>query len=105
MTARLHVAYAGLRHVFTTRNNQVPDQSVLVSLVDGPFSTLDGSWLFKPLLLPGDVASAACKIEFEMRYAFSSGPLEMLVSPVFDRIANTFVDAFVKRAEKVHGPR
>jgi ribosome-associated toxin RatA of RatAB toxin-antitoxin module len=27
------------------------------------------------------------------------------VSPVFDRIANTFVDSFVKRAEQVHGAR
>jgi ribosome-associated toxin RatA of RatAB toxin-antitoxin module len=40
-----------------------------------------------------------------MRYAFARGPLEALVSPVFDRIANTFVDAFVRRAEQVHGPR
>jgi ribosome-associated toxin RatA of RatAB toxin-antitoxin module len=29
----------------------------------------------------------------------------MVVSPVFDRIANTFVDAFVARAEQVYGPR
>ena len=31
--------------------------------------------------------------------------LEAVVSPVFDRIANTFVESFVKRAEQVHGPR
>ncbi len=42
LTARLHLAYSGLRHAFTTRNVQVPDQSVQVSLVDGPFSQLDG---------------------------------------------------------------
>jgi ribosome-associated toxin RatA of RatAB toxin-antitoxin module len=29
----------------------------------------------------------------------------VVLSPVFDRIANTFVDAFVRRAEQVHGPR
>jgi ribosome-associated toxin RatA of RatAB toxin-antitoxin module len=50
-------------------------------------------------------ASAACKIEFELRYAFSNGVLEAAISPVFDRIANTFVDSFVRRAEQVHGPR
>jgi ribosome-associated toxin RatA of RatAB toxin-antitoxin module len=27
------------------------------------------------------------------------------VSPVFDRIANTFVDSFVRRAEEVYGAR
>ena len=40
-----------------------------------------------------------------MRYAFANAALEALVSPVFDRIANTLVDSFVARAEQVHGPR
>ncbi|MBC7955947.1 MAG: type II toxin-antitoxin system RatA family toxin [Cytophagales bacterium] len=103
MTAKLHLVYGGLRHAFTTRNTHVADRSVLVSLVDGPFSVLDGSWRFLPLALAGD--AAACKIEFEMRYAFANRPLEVMVSPVFDRVANTFVDAFVKRAEQVYGER
>lgn len=113
LTARLHLAYAGVRHAFTTRNIHTADQAVHVGLVDGPFSLLDGTWRF--LSLPAPPASApasapdseakACKIEFELRYAFASGALEALISPVFDRIANTFVDAFVKRAEQVYGPR
>ena len=105
LTARLHLAYAGVRHAFTTRNLHTPDQAVHVGLVDGPFSLLDGTWRFHALPLPSDSAAKACKIEFELRYAFSNGPLEALISPVFDRIANTFVDAFVKRAEQVYGPR
>ena len=100
MTARLHLHYAGVRHAFTTRNEHVADESVVVSLVDGPFSTLDGTWNFIRL-----GSGSACKIEFDMRYAFSSVPLEAIVSPVFDKIANTFVDSFVKRAEQVYGPR
>lgn len=107
VTARLHLAYHGVRHAFTTRNEHVPGRSVRVSLVDGPFSRLDGTWQFVPLAAPGGGGEAprACRIEFELAYAFSSVALEAVVSPVFDRIANTFVDAFVKRAEQVHGPR
>ena len=105
MTARLHLAYAGVRHAFTTRNEHVADRSVLVGLVDGPFSVLDGTWLFHPLAMPGDDAASACKIEFELRYAFASRALEAVVSPVFDRVANTFVDSFVQRAEQVYGAR
>ncbi len=105
MTARLHLAYGGLRHAFTTRNTHVPGSSVVVSLVDGPFSVLDGSWRFLPLVLPGADPDPACKIEFDLRYAFSSRPLEVVVSPVFDKVANTFVDAFVKRAGQVYGER
>ena len=109
LTARLHLAYSGLHHAFTTRNVQVPDQSVQVSLVDGPFSQLEGLWRFVPLPLPGAAAhpgtADACKIEFELRYAFANGLLDAAISPVFDKIAGTFVDSFVRRAEQVHGPR
>ncbi len=101
MTAKLHLSYMGVRHAFTTRNVHVPDASVVVGLVDGPFSLLDGTWVFVPLGADGK----ACKIEFDLRYAFSNAALEALVSPVFDRIANTFVDSFVKRAEQVYGVR
>ncbi len=106
VTARLHLAYAGVRHAFTTRNTHDPDRAVRIDLVDGPFSLLDGHWQFFPLAKPGadkTEPDQACRIEFEMRYAFSSRPLEVLVGPVFDRIANTFVDAFVKRAAQVYG--
>lgn len=104
VTARVGLHYMGVRHAFTTRNDHVDGQSVMVQLVDGPFSLLDGTWLFHPLGRPGSEAEA-CKIEFDLRYAFSSAALEAVVSPVFDRVANTFVDCFVKRAEQVHGPR
>lgn len=105
MTARLHIAFAGVRHAFTTRNVNDPDREVRMTLVDGPFSHLEGCWRFLPLGQPGADAVSACKIEFDLSYAFASRPLSMVVSPVFDRIANTFVEAFVKRAEKVYGPR
>jgi ribosome-associated toxin RatA of RatAB toxin-antitoxin module len=108
MTARLTLVKGGVRHAFTTRNQHRPDEEVNVKLVDGPFSLLDGTWRFVPLGRAGsapDEEAKACRIEFELRYAFASGPLEAVVSPVFDRIANTFVDSFVQRAEQVHGPR
>ena len=105
VTARLHLSYMGVRHSFTTRNRHVPDASVVVGLVDGPFSLLDGTWRFVPVPASAGGEAKACKVEFELRYAFASRPLEVLISPVFDRIANTFVDSFVKRAEQVHGVR
>ncbi len=108
LTARLHLAYSGIRHAFTTKNVQVKDESVHVGLVDGPFSLLDGLWRFVPLPLPSGpdgTSGGACKIEFELRYAFANGVLEAAISPVFDRIANTFIESFVKRAEQVYGTR
>jgi ribosome-associated toxin RatA of RatAB toxin-antitoxin module len=45
----------------------------------------------------------ACKVEFRLHYTFSHKILEKLVGPVFFIIANSFVDAFVQRAEQVYG--
>ena len=104
ITARIGLAFAGVKHAFTTRNEHVAGESVLVKLVDGPFSLLDGTWAFLPLGRPGSPAQA-CKIEFDLRYAFASPALETVLSPVFDRVANTFVDSFVTRAQAVYGPR
>ena len=105
MTARLTLSYGGIRHAFTTQNQHVADRSVLVGLVDGPFSLLDGHWQFLPLGAAGSTPLQACKVELDLRYAFANGALEAVVSPVFDRVANTLVDSFVRRAEQVHGPR
>lgn len=112
VTARLHLNYHGVRHAFSTRNTHEADRSLTMVLVDGPFSVLEGRWDFTPLGTPASADDhaiapppSACRIEFELRYAFSSKALELVVSPVFDRIAATFVEAFVQRAEQVHGPR
>jgi ribosome-associated toxin RatA of RatAB toxin-antitoxin module len=104
VTARIGLAYAGVKHAFTTRNEHVPGRAVIVKLVDGPFSLLDGTWAFVPLGRPGSPAQA-CKIEFDLRYAFAGKALEGVLSPVFDRVANTLVESFVTRAEAVYGPR
>ncbi len=45
----------------------------------------------------------ACKVELELHYGFESATLGSLVGPVFDKIAGSLVDAFVKRAEQVYG--
>ena len=107
VTARLHLAYAGVRHAFTTRNRNEPARSVLMQLVDGPFSLLDGLWQFQPIGSAGAGVGdeQACRIEFELNYAFASKPLEAVLSPVFDKVADTLVDRFVQRAEQVYGQR
>ena len=107
LTARLDLAFAGVRSSFTTRNIHEGERRVRVELVDGPFTHLDGDWLFKPLARPGAAPGEinACKIDFELRYAFASGALETVLSPVFDKVASTFVDRFVERAEAVYGRR
>lgn len=97
--ATLKVGYMQIRQEFTTINSKRYPEEMLLRLKSGPFRKLEGYWCFRPL---GD---SACKIEFMLQYDFSSHLLEKVLGPVFGHIANTLVDAFVERAEKVLGAR
>jgi ribosome-associated toxin RatA of RatAB toxin-antitoxin module len=100
MTAEVGISFAGLRQTFTTRNTHVPGREVTMKLVKGPFSRLDGVWTFSPV---GDGNQRACRVELTLNYGFDNLALSAVVGPVFDRIAGSLVDAFVKRAEQVYG--
>jgi ribosome-associated toxin RatA of RatAB toxin-antitoxin module len=100
MTAEIGIAFSGLRQTFTTRNTHVPGRQVNMKLVKGPFSKLDGVWTFAPV---GEGKQRACRVELQLNYGFDNFALSAVVGPVFDRIAGSLVDAFVKRAEQVYG--
>ncbi|MFV0371336.1 MAG: type II toxin-antitoxin system RatA family toxin, partial [Azonexus sp.] len=94
----LHINYHAVKSSFTTENDKTYPTLMNIRLIDGPFRKLEGSWTFKPL------GETACKIEFRLHYEFSSKLFEKVIGPVFNHIANTFVDAFVRRAAQVYGP-
>lgn len=97
VVATIAIHYHGVKRSFTTENRNTPPAAIGMTLVDGPFKQLTGAWTFKPL------RADACKIEFELHYEFSSRLLEQLIGPVFNMIANSFVDSFCKRAETIYG--
>ncbi|MGL4668057.1 MAG: type II toxin-antitoxin system RatA family toxin [Saezia sp.] len=105
LLAVLGLSIAGIQQNFTTCTKHVAGKSVAIDLVEGPFSTLHCQWFFTPLpAMPlSDKPPRACKIHFEASYEFSSKMLSMAVGLIFDRMMDTFVDAFIKRAEVIYG--
>lgn len=95
-SATLHINYHGIKQHFSTNNSKVYPTQMTIALNEGPFKHLNGSWHFTAL------APNACKIEFKLNYEFANYFLEKMIAPVFSHIANTFVDSFVARAEKVY---
>ena len=95
--ASLHISYGGIRQQFSTRNHNQPDTRIDMVLLSGPFRHLRGSWHFDPL------SPDASKVSLFLEYQFANGLLDRLIGPVFKQIANTFVDAFVRRAQELHG--
>jgi ribosome-associated toxin RatA of RatAB toxin-antitoxin module len=97
VVARLQVAYLGARFEFTTRNPKRRPEFMAIGLEQGPFQRFEGSWHLKPL------ASWGCRIEFVLSYDFAHSVMGSLAAPVFHRIADTLVDAFIQRADSVYG--
>jgi ribosome-associated toxin RatA of RatAB toxin-antitoxin module len=97
--ATIRASFHGLRQEFTTENTNRPGERIDIALVSGPFRELRGHWQFTPL------GERGCRIDFRLEYQFASRILEKAAGPVFHRIADSFVDAFVRRAEQKLGPR
>jgi ribosome-associated toxin RatA of RatAB toxin-antitoxin module len=94
--ASVDINFRGIRQRFSTLNRNQPFESITMTLAEGPFRSLSGQWRFVPL------REDACRVEFDLDYEFA-GLLGRILAPVFDHIAGTFVDSFVKRAEALHG--
>jgi ribosome-associated toxin RatA of RatAB toxin-antitoxin module len=92
LTARL----GALKQSFTTENENRPGEAINMRLVEGPFRRFASEWRFVPL---GERAS---RIEFTLQYEFASRTLGRLLAPLFDGIADSMVDAFVRRADEVY---
>jgi ribosome-associated toxin RatA of RatAB toxin-antitoxin module len=100
MLAEISISFSGIRQTFVTRNTHEEGKRVVLKLVKGPFSNLDGEWNFLPI---GDGSQRACRVELTLNYGFENATLGKLVGPVFDKIASSLVEAFVTRAQQVYG--
>ena len=97
--ATLEVGTFPMRQSFTTENTNAPGKSIDMKLLHGPFRKFDAHWKFTALGPNG------AKIEFSLAYEFADPILALSLQPMFDGIAGTMVDAFTRRAERLHGRR
>jgi len=65
-------------------------------LVDGPFKTLRGGWIFTAL------DEQACKVELKLEFEFSSRMIEMAFGKIFNELTSNMVNAFTNRAKQVY---
>jgi len=97
--ASIELARGAINKTFTTLNRVQKGKMIEIRLIDGPFRHLEGFWRFEAL------NEQACKVLLDLEYEFSNRLLKMTIGPVFDRIANSLMDAFCQRAGKVYGKR
>jgi ribosome-associated toxin RatA of RatAB toxin-antitoxin module len=97
VTATLGLESGLARARFTTRNRLEPPHSVTMSLVDGPFESLEGRWDFTP------VGESGTRADLAVRFATQGLAGALALGPAFEAACNRLVDAFAARARQVYG--
>ncbi|WNL48110.1 type II toxin-antitoxin system RatA family toxin [Dyella sp. BiH032] len=97
LVARLDLKFAGFRQSFTTRNTVDPPHRLQMSLVDGPFRSLEGVWDFIAL---GD---AGCKINFALDFDYAGRLGGTALKLGFQGLASRMVEDFCREAERTYG--
>ena len=94
--AELIISKGGFKKSFSTRNKIDPGGKITVSLLEGPFTYLEGTWNFMPLR--EDASKISLDLEFEMPSVLAS----LAFGTVFNQICNTMVASFTERAKAVY---
>lgn len=97
LEAKIEIVWSGIHKSFTTQNTLYPYEKMEITLVEGPFKHLKGTWGFAAL---GD---EGCKVTLDLEFEFAGSLFDRLFQPVFYHIANSLVDAFCKRAVEIYG--
>jgi ribosome-associated toxin RatA of RatAB toxin-antitoxin module len=95
--AAIDIGIGGIHKTFTTRNTLERPSRIGISLVSGPFRRLDGAWRF------ADSPQGGAEVELDLDYEVSHSPLGVLFSTVFEEVASSQLNAFVRRAKRVYG--
>ncbi|OOG46749.1 type II toxin-antitoxin system RatA family toxin [Rhodanobacter sp. C01] len=97
LVARLDLKFAGLRQSFTTRNTVDRPKRLQMSLVDGPFRSLEGVWEFIAL------GEMGCKVAFALDFDYAGRLGGSALRLGFQGLAGRMVDDFCAEAGRVYG--
>lgn len=95
--ARLHLAKAGIRQSFTTRNRLSSSSVIDMELLEGPFERFEGRWSFEVL------RDDACKVSLRLAFRLSNSLASRAARQLFESVANGLVEAVCRRARELHG--
>jgi ribosome-associated toxin RatA of RatAB toxin-antitoxin module len=94
--ATLYFSRGAIKTSFTTRNTLFPDSRIELSLIDGPFSQLQGVWQFT------DIDEYGSRVQLDLDFELSSRMLKIALEAFFSQICDRLVTSFVQRASDVY---
>jgi ribosome-associated toxin RatA of RatAB toxin-antitoxin module len=92
---KIFISKSFINWSFSTKNIIVRNKSISLSLIDGPFDNLDGSWNFKK------IDDNNTHVSLEINYKFKNSLIELSIEPIFTTIMNSILKSFVDQAFKI----
>lgn len=94
--ATLYFSRGAIKTSFTTENDLMTNEKIVLQLVDGPFSELQGEWRFV------DIGEAGSKVELDVEFELSNRMLKLALESFFTQVCDRLVNAFVQRANQIY---
>lgn len=102
--AKLEIGIPPLLEAYTSNVRLERPKLITASCIEGVlFKHLETRWRFNPPPKPYS-ETQVCLLDFYVSFEFKSLLTARLASPLFDEMVRLNVGAFLKRAEKLHGP-
>jgi len=92
---KIFISKSFINWSFSTKNIIDRNKSISLSLIDGPFDKLDGSWNFK------EIDDNNTLVSLEINYKFKNSLIELSIEPIFTTIMNSILESFVDQAFKI----
>jgi coenzyme Q-binding protein COQ10 len=97
LTAAMRVSFGGFHERYTSLVTLDRGRGTIdAHETEGPFAHLDTHWRIR-------TRNGGSEVDFSIDFAFRSYLLSLAAGLVFDLMARRMADAFVARAEKLHG--
>ena len=102
--AALDIGIGGIHKTMRTRNRTTAGEgsgaaNIRIEMLEGPLKHLVGDWNFR------DRPDGGSVVELVLDYEVHRTPFGMLLRAVFDEIASSQLNAFIRRAHALHGKR
>ena len=97
VTAYIELSFHGIRKKITTKNTMILNEKIMMKLVDGPLSFLEGSWNFS------GVNETNSKIELSISYEVLGFGYATIFETVIGTVSDQILMSFVKRAKDIYG--
>ena len=88
MVASVDVAKAGISKTFTTSNELINGEAIIMNLVDGPFKRLNGSWSLTEI--NENVTSVKFNIDYELKNFFIDKASKLISKTIIENLVNDF---------------